>query len=123
MKKAMKAKWIEALRSGKYKQGNGALKKKCDGYCCLGVLAAISGCTWRGFDCDRMRPFKNGKLVGYTGKNMEDDGCGYLKSDFAGLPIQTQKKLAQMNDGGGIWGSVSSFKKIADYVEKHIRAS
>jgi hypothetical protein len=32
------AKWRDELRSGKYKQGNGRLKKKNNTYCCLGVL-------------------------------------------------------------------------------------
>ena len=31
-------KWVDALRSGKYQQGFGALKTKAGGYCCLGVL-------------------------------------------------------------------------------------
>ena len=33
--------WVEALRSGKYKQGKLSLKDG-DGYCCLGVLCDIS---------------------------------------------------------------------------------
>jgi hypothetical protein len=33
-------KWIEALRSGKYPQGHGALRSS-DGYCCLGVLCDV----------------------------------------------------------------------------------
>jgi hypothetical protein len=40
MNAAVKAKWLEALRSGEYEQGMGALKK--DGkYCCLGVLCDV----------------------------------------------------------------------------------
>jgi hypothetical protein len=38
----MKGKWIDALRSGKYKQTVGGLKD-AEGYCCLGVLASING--------------------------------------------------------------------------------
>ncbi len=34
-------KWVKALRSGKYKQGRGALQSK-KGYCCLGVLCKIT---------------------------------------------------------------------------------
>jgi len=38
----LKAKWLEALCSGKYKQTQQQLK--CgDGYCCLGVLSHIQG--------------------------------------------------------------------------------
>lgn len=35
-------KWVEALRSGKFQQTNGALRD-LDGYCCLGVACEVSG--------------------------------------------------------------------------------
>lgn len=34
--------WVEALRSGKYKQGRQALRNRNDEFCCLGVLCDIS---------------------------------------------------------------------------------
>lgn len=34
-------KWVEALRSGAYKQGVGRLRDKADGYCCLGVACDL----------------------------------------------------------------------------------
>lgn len=37
----VKAKWVEALRSGKYKQGRYNLHYK-DTYCCLGVLCEVA---------------------------------------------------------------------------------
>jgi hypothetical protein len=43
MEASLKAKWIEALRSGKYKQGRWALRTKSDDFCCLGVLCDVSG--------------------------------------------------------------------------------
>jgi hypothetical protein len=42
MNPEIKKKWVEALRSGKYKQGIGRLKGN-DEFCCLGVLCDISG--------------------------------------------------------------------------------
>jgi hypothetical protein len=41
MDKKLKAAWVKALRSGKYKQGRVRLKNEDDTYCCLGVLCAI----------------------------------------------------------------------------------
>jgi hypothetical protein len=50
-----KQEWLEALRSGKYKQTSGALARfrkyqtvppKSVGFCCLGVACDISGYTW-----------------------------------------------------------------------------
>jgi hypothetical protein len=40
MKKRIKNKWIKALRSGDYKQTEGALRAG-DAFCCLGVLCNI----------------------------------------------------------------------------------
>lgn len=40
MNKEIKAKWIEALRSGKYIQVRNALRDR-HGFCCLGVLCDI----------------------------------------------------------------------------------
>lgn len=34
-------KWVDALRSGEYKQTDGALRKE-DGFCCLGVLCDLA---------------------------------------------------------------------------------
>lgn len=41
--KEIKAKWLEALKSGKYKQGFSELYTETDNsYCCIGVLAKIT---------------------------------------------------------------------------------
>jgi len=42
MDKALKAKWLKALRSGKYKQGKYRLRNNRDEFCCLGVLCDVS---------------------------------------------------------------------------------
>jgi hypothetical protein len=42
MNKEIKARWLEALRSGKYEQGTTYLKNG-DKYCCLGVLCDVVG--------------------------------------------------------------------------------
>lgn len=46
----VKAKWVAALRSGKYVQGTGRLCR--DGkYCCLGVLCDVMGATKKQEPC------------------------------------------------------------------------
>lgn len=40
MKKSIKKKWIDALKSGKYRQAEGALRVK-NRFCCLGVLCDL----------------------------------------------------------------------------------
>src|SRR5688572_30653463 len=51
MKKEMKEKWLQALRSGEYTQGSGLLRTADDKFCCLGVLCDLvtkedSRATW-----------------------------------------------------------------------------
>lgn len=41
MDSAVKAQWIQALRSGEYKKGRGALRPTRDTFCCLGVLCDL----------------------------------------------------------------------------------
>jgi len=41
MKEDVKNKWVEALRSGKYKQGKRCLRNENDEFCCLGVLCDL----------------------------------------------------------------------------------
>lgn len=44
-------KLIDALRSGKYKQGTGLLRPTCGTHCCLGVACDLSGCDqWNKLD-------------------------------------------------------------------------
>lgn len=100
MKASIKSKWLKELRSGKYKQTKGRLKKKLNGnygYCCLGVLYKTVHNDW---------PRVTGVTKG-----------GYLPKKFSeemDLPHHEQIDLAVMNDGG------TSFGEIADYIEKHV---
>lgn len=53
MNPQVKAKWIDALRSGEYQQGDEALQND-DGFCCLGVLCDLyskeKGLDWKVID-------------------------------------------------------------------------
>ncbi len=42
MNQVVKEKWINALTSGKYKQGKGCLRDNQDSFCCLGVLTDLA---------------------------------------------------------------------------------
>lgn len=43
MKAETKAKWLEALKSGKYKQGTSKLRSPDGSFCCLAVLGEVVG--------------------------------------------------------------------------------
>jgi hypothetical protein len=101
MEKALKQKWLEALRSGKYKQGRFALRTKIDDYCCLGVLCDVSGVSeWE----------ENGLCYSYGGA-------------LSFLPFRLRDQLASgaraalvaMNDDYGM-----SFPDIADWIGTNI---
>lgn len=94
MDQELKAKWVEALRSGEYKQCKGTL---FDGvaYCCLGVLCKVAGRDgdWRAWS---FQPFLQGAH---------------------GLTRAQAEACADLNDGDG-----KTFAEIAEYIEKEIPA-
>jgi|SRR5712671_2579910 len=103
----IKVKWVAALRSGKYRQGEGYLQK--DGrFCCLGVLCDLLD------DKDWRRSWDEqeaGSLLwGGTGLAIvPDDGLAR-----AGIHPHKAGHLMTMNDTG------ESFARIADWIEKNL---
>lgn len=116
MDKKLKAKWVKALRSGKFKQARSCLERldykgNPKGNCCLGVLCRIS----------KIRGHKDL----YRHFTLFDDCDGYLSEKLLkrfGLTQNDQKELAQLNDGMGYTKIAKSysFKRIADFIEKNI---
>lgn len=100
--------WIAALRSGKYVQGRGLLRKydhysKTSRYCCLGVLADICEVKWEN---------NSGEIFFIEGISkilpiniIELSGIEYL-----------QDRLIKMNDANGL-----SFDQIADFLEDELK--
>lgn len=100
MDRAIKKRWLRALRSGRYKQGENYLFNSDSGaFCCLGVLCAI-----------QRFPIRKAKRM-MTSKLPEE-------RLYAGLKFRDCETLANMNDGRGD-GAPKSFKEIAIYIEKH----
>jgi hypothetical protein len=107
--------WVEALRSGKYKQGWGSLCQTIDGedlYCCLGVLAneCIEGewepCTV----CD-------GEVKWAISKGYSKSFC-YIPEELLieiGIDVNDKMDLIYFNDNLG-----EDFKTIADWIEKNL---
>lgn len=121
-----KKKWVAALRSGKYKQTKGALKRVSEftesvSYCCLGVA------------CDLINPKGWGEKDSYSTSvtyspldslGRKNPSLKYCQSDALmpenlqkkiGLSIEAMEVLTTMNDT-----ERASFKKIADYIEKKL---
>jgi hypothetical protein len=105
---ANQEKWLQALESGEFKQGEGRLQED-DSYCCLGVACRVAGVQ--------------GDLKGASLTTYPDviEAMGLTES--YGCPIITfvngQKlySLTHMNDGLG-----KSFKEIAAHLRKYPEA-
>lgn len=105
--KVFKAKWIKALKSGKYKQGSYTLyDKTSNNYCCLGVACRI----------EHPKMHLSDKLLIDKDAFKRIDKVNIpniLKGDGIDNPIVD--KLAKMNDSGK-----HSFKSIAAYIERYL---
>lgn len=114
MNTEIKARWQEALRSGKYQQGTGRLRSD-DGlsFCCLGVLCDLySPELWE------KRPKPNGGEYYNYKASVSDRMITALPSHvclWSGLkdndPIINGLHLSEMNDEG------RSFAEIAEALE------
>lgn len=128
MKKEIAKKWVKALRSGKYNQGQGCLKQTTSNnktfHCCLGVLCELYNDDMRK---KKKKTLKESKSNGIHKFNRMDERLPAIVQKWAGLQsnngafknIETNYwdnyfGLADMNDFGG------SFKKIATTIEKQI---
>ena len=113
MDKKIKAKWIKALRSGKYKQGKQYLKSR-GRYCCLGVLCEVLG----------MKPTReNGRWIYEDSSTVLPSQAmrtARIYNNQVGVrwPVQFRDEnhfiLTGLNDAG------ASFKFIADVIEKQL---
>lgn len=104
--------WVDALRSGKYKQGRHALRSSADNFCCLGVLCDIYGAE-KGVEWKREVCPVDGPEC-YT--MLRRDGLlPFDVYEWAGLgeanPLLGDKEATSLNDTG---------HQIADLIEKHL---
>ena len=122
----LKAKWLEALRSGNYKQTTGVLKND-EGFCCLGVLCDImDNSKWSGtLDPDGdayFYMFSNGKEELTDINSKVKDSLGLLKTvtvsyedNYASYQDTIGQVLIDKNDSIG-----ASFEDIANYIEQNL---
>lgn len=117
----LKTKWLEALRSGEYKQGRGFLYHPAtDSYCCLGVLKEVS-------DGDLKKTFRSVYREGGclptvpTSDWYETHGIKGFKSVIPGY-WSGEQALTSMNDGlvSVNRADSKSFSEIADWIEENV---
>ena len=108
MNKEVKAKWIEALESGKYKQGQEQLRNR-DKYCCLGVLCDI-------IDTSKLCFYSSEGLYEYN----SDEGSyetilPYSLRAKLGITSEQESDLIQLNDAEDY-----DFPAIADWIKENL---
>lgn len=108
MNPEIKAKWVEALRSGEYAQTVRRLARIRGGttqYCCLGVLCEVNA-----------EPRRQTRMEddSYTYGANSTGSLEYGLQEKYGLAASDHSHLIGLNDGG------ASFLEIADYIEANL---
>jgi hypothetical protein len=111
MEKTLATTWANVLDSGKYEQGQGALK---DGnkFCCLGVLCEIL----------KIRRTESDMYIFDEAPNFANREYLLIPSWFCekiGLPTGVRDTLMEMNDGIDE-GNPQSFSQIAQFIRAHL---
>jgi len=102
-------KWVEALRSGDFKQTQGVLKDE-RGHCCLGVACEIFKDELKITEEEHLR---DGIIFNKTSKVLPSVLRNHLGLRHNnGSALNSKFSLAKMNDAG------STFHEIADVIEK-----
>lgn len=107
--KANRKLWVEALRSGKFRQATERLRKRNGAMCCLGVLSSLAACEWTWSEVEKA----------YMADEHEDHDASKRARNFVGLATSSGEyeeddntlSLASENDAG------KSFAEIADIIE------
>ena len=105
MNPTIKARWVKALRSGRYKQAQGVLETPDGRNCCLGVLCRIL----------RIKRIKTPNAVFFTCNGDTFEGYPSMRAMAAKGDLDSHHfltSLADANDHG------SSFEEIADRIEE-----
>lgn len=94
--------WCEALKSGRYKQGSGFLRR-WDLYCPLGIAAELAGENW---------------ISDYEGVYSISNGNKYLPYyilNYYGITEEQQTSISQLNDRHNF-----TFEEIAEQIHQNI---
>lgn len=111
-----KAKWIEALRSGKYKQGKGRLytfnnNNNESTYCCLGVAGLVCGLS-------------NETLDGYYSYGERCSNNRYESFEPIEIPVQLIYRHNKTSIARELWTmndiDERTFEQIADWIEENL---
>ena len=133
MNKTIATKWVKALRSGKYKQGEAYLcqiTSKGKKHCCLGVLTEMYQAEQKAKK-KKVLPAKVSKTYVDGSTAVVKYGSGECAAEELPLAVKRwagmEGRLGEFDvERDGYYGSLShmnddghSFKKIANFIEKN----
>lgn len=122
MNAELKAKWLAALRSGEYVQGEGRLRGEGNSYCCLGVLCDISGLgDWSAdeYVVDGARYTVD--LTPYDQRTVpRSETLAYLLGITDPVITQCVNLNDGISEGEETSEGPSSFNEIADYLDANL---
>lgn len=113
MKKAVKTKWLNKLRSNEYEQARGALRMEV-GYCCLGVLCEVHLQSQPIGGLIRWRPDAEIGAGRYSYRG-EAYILPMIVRDYADIDSGHMQDLVDLNDNAR-----ADFLEIADWIEDNL---
>jgi hypothetical protein len=111
MQPEIKQQWIDALRSGEYRQGKYALRRG-ESYCCLGVLSELAV---KAGVIDQAKPDIIGWIYDQKWHSLPKAVSKWADISASSATGTTCGILINMNDGGD-----RSFEEIADWIEENL---
>jgi hypothetical protein len=123
LREEVKVKWLEALRSGRYTQGTGALQRVHEdgsrSFCCLGVLCEVA--IEMGVTLDvgaGVSDHPKGDVVAYDGASSYPPSKVEEFATVGGVAMEgwevNGQSLVNMNDNSNL-----SFEQIASHIEAY----
>ena len=122
MNPRIKQRWLEALRSGEYKQTKENLQNS-DGFCCLGVLCDLHakerGTNWvrktDGYELYGETQILPLSVQEWSGLNNDIGGLVDFEYERYGVMYVKSESLPELND---TWNK--NFNEIADLIETQL---
>ena len=125
MDRKLKQRWLDALRSGRYRQTDSSLKTQFGRiaephYCCLGVLIEIEAPEEFVRDGSGLATLRWELPANADDPNVDDDlrSTSYLNRKLMerfDISEADMLAAAEMNDNG------ESFEQIADWIEENVK--
>lgn len=109
MNKKIKARWLRALRSGKYRQGQKRLRNTNGTMCCLGVLCDV-------FDKTKWEKPSENDWIDWTYDGGNETCLPYHVRSKAGLSDEAQVDLMSLNDDH----RPNAYRRVIAYIKENL---